>query len=944
MLSSVAVLSLFLLGVPVLWNAQLPNGPRGEVHLIDGPGPGQVLLVPLGNTGLGGFDGNGTPLPAFPLSAGSGVILRPCGVPGPGGEILVAYADDMGFVHLVDQEGRESPGWPVENDGNVITGITAVDLNDDGEYALSYGTSDGWVHLVNLRGSPVQGFPVDVQSQLQFQPTVISLGGGNGNGLVCSTNNSKVTILGPDGADIPGWPLVTGYPSGTVPVSGDVNGDGEAEIIFASQDGKVHVYNLLGQEQEGWPFFMDARPVPGSPAVGVLDASLQLPQIAVASIDSLVYLLNGDGSLAGTWRWPNRTDSRPYQPIITDTNWGPAVITTAHSGTIYAWDASGRRLDGYPLNNPGGAAGPVVAGDLGGDGTIELVAINPAGETTVYILGRYSPESCTWPLPLGNQYNSGSFTGRSVPVAEVEQVSGEFSGPVALSYSVSCANYSGMVVSYSTDAGYTWHETRNYSEEPGRIVWNSGDDLPFRDERSCLVRITPFSNTGPGESGTSDLIHIDNNRPPEIFMESIQKVDDSGYRLVYAVEDREGDILQLQGQFSTDGGATWELMDLDMNSLEIEPWFYGEPVLWNTSDDGGLFDTEDIRLRIRAADADPGPWYYLEGLQVDADSLPTGQIIAPTTKVSGRVAMGVRLSDPEQNPLDVAYEYSTDGENWSPATVIEEPSAGTSRYEFQIVWLSDTDLPRFEGSQVRMRALPYASGIGIAVPSAPFHLDNNRLPSVSIESPSKYDVFRGAVPIRFSLSDAESDSITVNLEYRLQGEEERWHPTQGLISTGPFGPATYNSVLRWNSSVDLPEVSVLNIDIRLVAIDGDSARSEPVGPITLENTNLPEVIRATTATIDRGRGQTEIEYEIVDPEGRTINLQIDFSTDGGETWSRAGVSGATAGIASGSYNNRFTWNYGSDLRGTRGTSFLRITPVFNGNELGRPRFIEQVFR
>lgn len=944
MLSSAAVLLLSLLGVNTIWDIQLPYSPRGESHLVNREGSGQILLVPMGNAGLGGWSGDGTPLPGFPVSVGSGVILRPCAVTDPDGNPLIAYTDNNGFIHLMNLNGIESPGWPLENSENVTTGITGVDLNDNGEYALCFGTSDGVVHLVDLRGRAVQGFPVDLQSQLQFQPTVVSLGGGNGNGLICSTNNSKITVLSPEGTEIPGWPQVTSYPSGTVPVSGDVNGDGQAEIIFASQDGKVHVYSLLGQEQEGWPFFMDDRPVSGSPAIGILDTSLQLPQIAIASIDSTVYLLNGDGSLAGTWRWPNRTDSRPYQPIISDTNFGPAVIAAAHSGTVYAWDASGRRLEGFPLISSGGAACPPVAGDLDGNGSIDLVVISPAGKASAYILGPSSYESCIWPLPLGDQFNSGSFAGRFVPVAEVEQLSGEFSGPVTLSYSVSCADFTGTMVSYSTDAGYSWIETRNYTEVPGRIIWNSQEDLPFMDERSCLIRITPFSNRGPGESGTSDLIHIDNNNPPEIFMESIERLDDSGYRLVYAVEDREGDILQLQGQFSTNGGTTWELMDLDMNSLEIEPWFYGEPVVWNTGGNSSLQNAENIKLRIRAADSDPGPWYYVDGLHIDADSLPTGQIIAPTTKVSGRIVMGVRLSDPEQNPLDVAYEYSTDGENWFPATVIEEESAGTSRYEFQIVWLSGTDLPYFDGSRVRMRALPYDAGIGIAVPSAPFHLDNNSLPSVTIDSPSKYDVFRGAVPIRFSLSDVESDSITLNLEYRFQGTDATWHMAGGLLSTGPFGPGSYSSTLRWNSSVDLPEVSVLNIDIRLVAFDGDSARSEPLGPITLENTSLPEMIRAATASIDRERGQTEIEYEIVDPRNRIISLQIDFSVDSGETWHNASVSGATAGISTGSYNNRFTWNFGSDLMGAKGTTILRITPVFNGSELGRPRFIEQVFR
>jgi len=871
--------------------------------------------------------------------------MRPAGVPGSDGKTLVAYADNDGYVHLIDLNGTESIGWPVKNTGNVITGILAIDLENSGEYAIAYGTSDGKVNLLDLRGRPVDGFPVDLQSQLQFQPTVISLGGGNGNGMICATNNSKITVLRPDGTDLPGWPQLTGYPSGTVPVSGDVNGDGQADIIFASQDGRVHMYNLLGQEQEGWPFYMDARPVTGSPAIGVMDRNLQLPQIAIASIDSTVYLLNGDGSIAGTWRWPNRTDSRPYQPIIAETQSGPAVITTTYSGSLYAWDASGARLSGYPFTNPGGTIYPPVAGDLNGDGIFELIVIGPSGGAMAYQLASYPTGGCTWPLPLGDQQNSGSYGTGLLPIANVEQVSGEFSGPVTISYSISCSSSTGFSVSYSTDAGYTWHATVNYSESPGQIIWDSAKDLPSKDERRCLVRITPYSSSGPGESGTSGLLHIDNNQPPEIYMGNPESIEDFKFRLSYAVEDREGDVLQLQGQYSLDNGASWELMDLDRNSLEIEPWFYGEPVVWNAGSDIDIDDIGNVRLRIRAADADPGPWYFIDSLQTDSGRLPSAQIIAPTSEVSGNIQLGIRLSDQDQDSLDVAYEYSIDGgTEWLPATAIEAESAGITRYEFQIIWQSDVDLPGYDGSQVRMRALPYDLDTGIAVPSAPFHVDNNVLPAVSISSPSRYDVFKGDVPVSFTLSDNESDDLAVTLQYHIQGSDETWHTAEGLMTGGPFAGEAYSSTVHWNSSVDLPEVTMFNIDIRLIASDGDSVISDVTGPITLENTNLPEVIRAVFANIDYDREQIETAFELSDREERVIDLAVHFSIDGGGTWHQATVSGTVAGLYSGSYENKFTWLYGNDLPENRGAVQLRITPVFEGDQLGRPRFIEQVFR
>ena len=516
---------------------------------------------------------------------------------------------------------------------------------------------------------------------------------------------------------------------------------------------------------------------------------------------------------------------------------------------------------------------------------------------------------------------------------------------MSISYTITNPDWTGISVSYSTDAGYTWVETGNYDERVGAITWHSELDLPFEDQGRCLLRITPYTEFGPGESGTTGLLHIDNNRPPEILLEPPVQIDDSRYSLGYTVEDREGDTVQLQAQFSIDDGNSWQTMHLSGNSIEIEPWFYGEPVTWNAVRDIGHADIDNIKVRIRAADSDPGPWYFVDGLHIDTDRLPSAQIIAPTTEVHGKITFGVRLSDPEQNRLDIAYQYSTDGGNtWHPATVIEAEQAGAGRYDFEIEWESATDLPGFDGNQVKLQALPSDMNTGIAVPSAPFHLDNNASPTTVITSPSVYDVFRGVVPVNFSVTDVEGDDISMGLEYRLHGSEDTWHTAQGLVSKGPFGLSRYNTMLNWNSSVDLPGVSRLDVDIRLVAMDKDSVRSEEVGPITLENTNIPEIIRATAANHNIQNKTVDISFEIGDRDGRTIDLAIDYSTDNGETWRQATVSGNALTLTPPSYSNLFTWYYGTDIMGSRGIVILRVTPVYQGSKLGRPRFIEQVFR
>ncbi len=165
-----AVILLSAAGLLPLWEIQLEATPRGEGHIVSGEGSGQILLVPLGSSGLGALGAGGLPLPGFPVSRGAGTVLRPTAVPGSTGETLIAYADNEGGVHLIDLQGNEQYGWPVENSSNVITSITAIDLNDDGLFEIAYGTGDGRVHLLDIRVITYRDIPLTFSPSYSISP------------------------------------------------------------------------------------------------------------------------------------------------------------------------------------------------------------------------------------------------------------------------------------------------------------------------------------------------------------------------------------------------------------------------------------------------------------------------------------------------------------------------------------------------------------------------------------------------------------------------------------------------------------------------------------------------------------------------------------------------------------------------------------------------------
>ncbi|MBD3370625.1 hypothetical protein GF402_09710 [Candidatus Fermentibacteria bacterium] len=920
------------------WEIDIQATPVGGPLLAPLSSGGMVTFIPLGDRGLGGWDENGAPLEGFPLSAGVGVNCRPAVLTRDGGSALLCYADKSGYLHLSETTGRELPGWPVDLGAPPVTGVSVLDLDEDGRFEISLGTSDSRVHLLDESGRELSGWPLELEGNLLWHPVEAILGGEEGRGLVLSLANCYIYLVSKEGRVLPGWPVNVGFAAGCNPVATDVDANGLTDVVFAAQNRRVYAVDVMGDQVDNWPFIMDDRPVRGSVAIGPLGTGMSLPQVALATRDSLVYLLNNDASLAGTWRWPNRPSGQPTSPIIVNTGRSRGVLVGCDDGYVYCWDDEGRTVDGFPLEHCQKILHSPAAGDVTGDGNLEVVVVGMHGLLKAYSISDSGSRPGPWPQLLSDHRNSGNYGATYLPTALPGEVTGEQSGRVKIGFSVEGGNYDDLIVAYSIDAGYGWNPTSNYTLQGDTLIWDTGEDLSSADLPECKVRVTPVSGDEPGIAGTTNIFRVDNNVPPTLYLEQPERLEDGRYRIYYAVEDPEADIIQLQAQYSTPGGI-WRNADLSGSTLEIEPWLYGEPVTWIPGDDALDLPPDSLSLRVRAADSDPGPWDVLETLSGQAGRRLTGQILPPTSEVGGMVTLGVRLTDPGDDTLEVSYQYSVDGgETWKPATVTE-PEAGAPRtYDFEIVWNSERDEPGVDLTDVRFRAIPEDFARGVAVPSSPFSVDNNISPRIRVKSPERFDVFRGLVPVRFEASDREGDDLWMAVEYRLHGSEQ-WLAAEGLRSSGPYPEPSYESVVDWNSSVDLPGAREVEIDMRFLAIDGDTTRSRVIGPIVLRNNSLPAVLQASVAEVDRIGGTVEVVFELGDPEQRTIDLVAAYSTDNGRTWQPADVSGNLRGLAGRSYQGSLLWRYGSHLGRGVSSAWLRLTPDA-GSVIGSPRTLE----
>jgi len=934
----VLILSALLLQMPE-WETDIGCLPLTGPLLAENSAGAMDIFIATGEHGLGGWTGRGQVLDGFPVSFNSGVSENPAAFYSPITGNVVVYADNNGFVHMVDHNGIEQPGWPVSAGSGIITGISVVELDGVGTPEIAFGSTDSRVHLLDIYGSPLPGWPVELPAKLYWQPSQLSLGGNSGYGLVCALVTTQIYVLLHEGLILPGWPINTGFTSGSIPVTADIDADGLGNVVFTTYNNRLYVVSSSGTCTDGWPFFLDNRSTGGAVAIGHLDPDITGLQLAVSCVDSSINLINGSGRIAGQWRWPNVTNGLPTSPIISRTSDGLGVIVGSDLGYVYAWNADGSSIDGFPIDFGQPISKTPAAGDIDGDGNQELVVLGRSGRLAAYSISTISASTASWPQAMCDESNSGSYGISYLPVARAGDITIEASGSVTLPYQIIGTNVTDISVAYSTDARHSWIETSSFHDDGSSIIWFSDEDLPGQDLEQCALKVTPYCPDGPGVSGLSNVFHVDNNIPPTLYLFTSEEVSSGCYLLQYAVEDPESDILQLQAQYSIDCQQTWNNTHLTGSTSEIPQWFYGEPFRWNALNEIGSMEIENLALRVRAADADPGPWSVLCDLHLDAGRLLCAQIIAPDAEVSGRITLGVRLTDLKENPLDVQYEYSIDaGSSWTTATVLESSIPTASTYQYEVIWESDLDIPGFDGSEVKFRAVPGNLDSGFAVPSSPFHVDNNSLPSITVTSPGNWDHFDGSVPISFRITDLEEDEVSLVLQYKLEGSSI-WIPATGLTTDDVYLPYSYQSAVTWNSSEDLPGIEPMELRIRLGAVDSDTAFSEAAGPPSINNSRLPSVMQAAVSDISLENSAVSISFELIDPRDRTIDLLVTFSADNGETWEEAMVTGDIFGRNSSNYEGELVWDFDSDLVDRSYQILLKVTPV-SGSVLGRPKIME----
>ncbi|MBZ0243943.1 MAG: FG-GAP-like repeat-containing protein, partial [Bacteroidales bacterium] len=231
-----------------------------------------------------------------------------------------------------------------------------------------------------------------------YPPSVADMDGNGTIGIVCVTggvpNNGHVYYLDANGNDMPGWPvnfdlhwIICG------PVIADLNGNNQCEIIVQTRtSNNLHVLN-----QDGTPFGTNwPQLLEGTPAVTPSVADINndgVMDIVTGISDGTLYAFDANGNaLAGFPVPPDGTKFSYQSPILADldTDGFLSIIGSTHGDApkYYARNHDGNYRDGWPVDVPGNywTYSPPTVVDLTGNQDYAIFMSRPTGEEVAPML------------------------------------------------------------------------------------------------------------------------------------------------------------------------------------------------------------------------------------------------------------------------------------------------------------------------------------------------------------------------------------------------------------------------------------------------------------------------------------------------------------------------------------------------------------------------------
>ncbi len=399
---------------------------------------------------------DGTAVPGWPKSVPYPLVGAPAygDIDGDGqAEIVVAYAlGSSGFVGAFEKDGSAVTGFPVNN-GYIIRSPVLADVDGDGfdEIVVTRTTyPTGQLYIYKGDGTVLSGWP-QTMDDIPASSSAVGDITNDGTPEIVAEAYGSIYAWSVNGTMLPGFPyMLTGNDktSYSSPVLVDVDNDNVREIIFGTHDigsglGRLHIIKSDGTPLPNFPKVTNYW-IYGPPAVGYIDADNILDisvgdQVLSGSAVDKLYAWNANGqALPGFPVGPlwAINDQVTIADIDNDTQ-QDLVIDDNAFGEYHAYHNDGSPVSGWPLTTDGITFfnTPALA-DVNGDNVLDMlgagitdIGTNPVTHVYLWNLeAPYNPTKITVPVFQYNTKHNGLFVDPSTIPVELVSFTAESNG------------------------------------------------------------------------------------------------------------------------------------------------------------------------------------------------------------------------------------------------------------------------------------------------------------------------------------------------------------------------------------------------------------------------------------------------------------------------------------------------------------------------------------
>jgi hypothetical protein len=392
-------LSLDQKGFPFYANTAVEASPLfvdidddGKQEIIFGDKSGELYIV----------NHTGDTLDGFPITLGSqlgGIAVADIDLDDTL-EIVITAFDKL--IQVYDVYGNHE--W-TRHTNSFITAIPAIgNVDNDPELEVVVGSYDKNIYAINHDSTDVETFPRLTGQLLHGGVSLADLNADGLDDIVYGSTSGQCSIVMTDTSTLSGWPITT---SGSIKSEPQViiTGDNKAIILIGNEMGDMYGFNLDGTQR----FFIDGTgSIKASPAIYKYGDNIYA---YFATSQGNIYNVNVTNNILESG-WPKHisqvNQSLAIADIIDDGSEEAQVLAMGNDGYIYAFDMTGNKVQGFPLNTGLLSKSGLAVTDIDNDGDNDLISGNYFG-LSVTDLKNFEGK-VHWPMHRGTPDRKGSLT------------------------------------------------------------------------------------------------------------------------------------------------------------------------------------------------------------------------------------------------------------------------------------------------------------------------------------------------------------------------------------------------------------------------------------------------------------------------------------------------------------------------------------------------------